>query len=79
MPEPKSDPAPPSRLSLNLPPPSHSSPPEREEEEEEEPHVRIPKRTSGETGDPISTGSTPRIKRRNQVIYTAVDDDESED
>ncbi|XP_024272154.1 lariat debranching enzyme isoform X2 [Oncorhynchus tshawytscha] len=76
MPEPKSDPAPPSRLSLNLPPPSHSSPPEREEEE---PHVRIPKRTSGETGDPISTGSTPRIKRRNQVIYTAVDDDESED
>lgn len=76
MPEPKSDPAAPSRLSLNLPPPSHSSPPEREEEE---PHVRIPKRTSGETGDPISTGSTPRIKRRNQVIYTAVDDDESED
>uniref|UniRef100_A0A8C7GZS8 Debranching RNA lariats 1 n=1 Tax=Oncorhynchus kisutch TaxID=8019 RepID=A0A8C7GZS8_ONCKI len=77
MPEPKLDPAPPSRLSLNLPPPSHSSPPKKEEEEE--PHVRIPKRTSGETGDPISTGSTPRIKRRNQVIYTAVDDDESED
>ncbi|KAJ8012657.1 hypothetical protein DPEC_G00045170 [Dallia pectoralis] len=69
----KSDPDRPSRLSLNLPPPTHSSAPEEEEHQS-----RIPKRTSGETGDPSNTGTTPRIKRRNQVIYTAVDD-ESED
>ncbi|XP_062312884.1 lariat debranching enzyme [Osmerus eperlanus] len=87
LPSPKSDPSP-SRLSLSmsLPPPTHSSPAKSPpsqgisagEREEEVSVVRIPKRTSGETGDPSSTGSTPRIKRRNQVIYTAVEDEESE-
>ncbi|KAJ8396317.1 hypothetical protein AAFF_G00018940 [Aldrovandia affinis] len=38
--------------------------------------VRIPKRTSGEGGADSSTGNTPKIKRRNQTIYTAEDDDE---
>lgn len=74
--EPKSDPATPSGLSLNLPTPSHSSPLERKGEE---PHVRIPKRSSGKKGDPSSTGSNSRIKHRNQVIYTAVNNKESED
>lgn len=41
--------------------------------------VRILKRTSDETGDAGSRTSTPRIKRRNQVIYTTVEDEESED
>ncbi|XP_071782441.2 lariat debranching enzyme [Centroberyx gerrardi] len=92
LPEPKSD-ASPIRLPfpLNLPPPSHSTPaparsqPSAEKEglweggEGDAPVVRIPKRTSGETGDAGSTGITPRIKRRNQVIYTTADDDEEEE
>lgn len=75
---------------MNLPPPSHSTPATarcqlREEKEglcegndEDATAVRILKRTSNETGDPGSRGTTPRIKRRNQVIYTTVED-ESED
>lgn len=90
LPSPMSDPSP-SRLSLsmNLPPPSHSTPappkgpqPQslvEEERGQEASMVRIPKRTSGETEGPSSTGSTPKIKRRNQIIYTAVEDEESED
>uniref|UniRef100_A0A3P8R1Z1 Lariat debranching enzyme C-terminal domain-containing protein n=1 Tax=Astatotilapia calliptera TaxID=8154 RepID=A0A3P8R1Z1_ASTCA len=40
--------------------------------------ARILKRTSIESGDAGSRGPTPRIKRRNQVIYTAAEDDECE-
>ncbi len=92
LPEPKSD-ASPTHLShlMNLPPPSHSTPavprcPLQAEREalcegdgEDATAVRILKRTSDETGDPGSRSTTPRIKRRNQVIYTTVEDDESED
>uniref|UniRef100_A0A668AQW4 Debranching RNA lariats 1 n=1 Tax=Myripristis murdjan TaxID=586833 RepID=A0A668AQW4_9TELE len=89
LPEPKSD-ASPVRFSLplNLPPPSHSTPaPARSQpsadregllEGDAASAARIPKRTSDETTDAGSTGTTPRIKRRNQVIYTAVEDEESE-
>lgn len=92
LPEPKSDLSP-TRLShlMNLPPPSHSTPAvarshsavegegESEGDDEDAAAVRILKRTSDETGDPGSRGTTPRIKRRNQVIYTAVEDEEGED
>lgn len=92
LPKPKSD-ASPSHLShiINLPPPSHSTPaivrcPSAAEEEghcesdgEDATAVRILKRTSKETGDTGSRGTTPRIKRRNQVIYTTVEDDDNED
>lgn len=89
LPEPKSDisPSPLSRL-MNLPPPSHSTPAaaqsgaEREGrcdddgEEDEITSARILKRSSNEFVDSGSRGPTPRIKRRNQVIYTATEDDE---
>ncbi|XP_022596152.1 lariat debranching enzyme [Seriola dumerili] len=93
LPEPKSDVSP-TRLSnlMNLPPPSHSTPaaadrshPGAEREglceggDEDASAARILKRTSDETSDPGSRGPTPRIKRRNQVIYTAVEDEECED
>ncbi|MBN3318638.1 DBR1 enzyme, partial [Atractosteus spatula] len=42
------------------------------------PPLRTPKRTSGETGNSGNTGNTPKIKRRNQTIYTAQDDEGSE-
>ena len=87
LPEPKSDDST-GRISLspmNLPPPTHSTPAGGEDEgasddaEEETPVVRIPKRTSDESEATAGgTGGTPRIKRRNQVIYAAVDDDENE-
>ncbi|XP_029385809.1 lariat debranching enzyme [Echeneis naucrates] len=79
---------------LNLPPPVHSTPAaaaaacthqEAEQEglceggDDDASAARILKRTSDETGDPGSRGSTPRIKRRNQIIYTAVEDEECED
>ncbi|CAL8321252.1 unnamed protein product [Merluccius merluccius] len=71
---------------MNLPPPTHSAPAGVEEGgasdgvEEETPLVRIPKRTSEESEAVAgSTGVTPRIKRRNQVIYAAVDDDGDDD
>uniref|UniRef100_A0A8C4IYX8 Debranching RNA lariats 1 n=1 Tax=Dicentrarchus labrax TaxID=13489 RepID=A0A8C4IYX8_DICLA len=78
LPEPKSE-ASPTRLSniMNLPPPFHSTPCEGDDEDATA--VRMLKRTSNETQDPGSRGTTPRIKRRNQVIYTAADDDEGED
>lgn len=91
LPEPKSDSSP-ANLShlMNLPPPSHSTPAisrcqfraERERlcegDDEDATAVRILKRASDETGDPGSRSTTPRIKRRNQDIYTTVEDDESE-
>lgn len=92
LPAPKSD-ASPTDLShlMNLPPPAHSTPavarshPEAERDEhceddnEDAPAARILKRTSDEAEAPGSKGTTPRIKRRNQIIYTTVEDDESED
>lgn len=92
LPEPKSEFSP-TRLShlMNLPPPSHSTPavPRTHSAAEREGHsegddedaaaVRILKRTSDETGNPDSRGTAPRIKRRNQVIYTTVEDEDSED
>ncbi|XP_056145191.1 lariat debranching enzyme [Lampris incognitus] len=90
LPQPKSDT---SDLSfpMNLPPPSHSTPVSawhqpstkreglRDAGKEEPQAIRIPKRTSDESGDGGSTDIPPRIKRRNQVIYTAVEDEEGED
>ncbi|KAG7463309.1 Lariat debranching enzyme [Solea senegalensis] len=38
--------------------------------------ARVFKRTSDEAGGPGSRGTTPRIKRRNQVIYTAEEDED---
>lgn len=87
LPEPKSSFSSSHRSPLmNLPPPSHSTPraaaqPEAQQEapsdgadddEEEEAAARILKRSSNEGG------ATPRIKRRNQVIYQSRDDDECE-
>ncbi|KAK7154137.1 hypothetical protein R3I94_007490 [Phoxinus phoxinus] len=65
---------------LSLPPPSASLSQGSSEEEGGFTSARVPKRTSGETaqGPASHTGGTPQIKRRNQSIYTAVDDDESE-
>ncbi|XP_078118762.1 lariat debranching enzyme [Sander vitreus] len=50
-----------------------------DEDEDASSAVRILKRSSGEAEAPGSKSTTPRIKRRNQVIYTAAEDDESED
>lgn len=92
LPKPKSD-ASPSHLSypMNFPPPSHSTPAVArcqaaaekeghcEGDDEDATAVRILKRGSDETGEPGSRGTTPRIKRRNQVIYMTVEGDENED
>ncbi|XP_029315014.1 lariat debranching enzyme [Cottoperca gobio] len=89
LPAPKSDAPNPSHM-MNLPPPAHSTPAalphatrEREEdcegEDEDASAVRILKRTSDESEAPGSKSTTPKIKRRNQVIYTTVEDDEGED
>ncbi|XP_031729282.1 lariat debranching enzyme [Anarrhichthys ocellatus] len=87
LPAPKSDTSP-TDLSplMNLPPPSHSTPAvapassgaETEEhcEEDDDEASRTLKRTSDEAEAPGSKGTTPRIKRRNQVIYTTVEDDD---
>ncbi|TKS67880.1 Lariat debranching enzyme [Collichthys lucidus] len=93
LPKPKFD-ASPTHLChlMNLPPPAHSTPAVARcqseadgeglcegDDDDDATAVRILKRTSDESVDPGSRGTTPRIKRRNQVIYTAVEDDESED
>ncbi|XP_076857577.1 lariat debranching enzyme [Brachyhypopomus gauderio] len=74
----------PSTLALGFPPPCASTPSSgglshtSSEEEGGACPVRVPKRCSGETKCSNSpTGSTPRIKRRNQAIYTATEDEES--
>ncbi|KAL6485254.1 hypothetical protein MHYP_G00072990 [Metynnis hypsauchen] len=75
----------PSSLALRLPPPSGSTPSSStglsqtsSEEEGGAPPARVPKRCSGEAkGTQSPSGGTPRIKRRNQSIYTAVEDEES--
>ncbi|XP_067301127.1 lariat debranching enzyme isoform X2 [Pseudorasbora parva] len=65
---------------LSLPPPSASLSQGSSEEEGGFTLARVPKRTSGETaqGSVSHTGGTPQIKRRNQSIYAAVEDEESE-
>ncbi|KAM6934885.1 lariat debranching enzyme [Xenentodon cancila] len=71
---------------MNLPPASHSTPrsalaqstAECEGGDEDLTAARVLKRTSNESGEPGSKGPTPRIKRRNQVIYAAVEDDEND-
>ncbi|XP_066543322.1 lariat debranching enzyme [Amia ocellicauda] len=78
----------PSPARLDLPPPVFSAPspsdsPPAAPPECGPPQPRIPKRTSGEAGDRGDgggggTGATPKIKRRNQSIYTALDDEGSE-
>ncbi|XP_059198654.1 lariat debranching enzyme [Centropristis striata] len=94
LPTPKSDASPvPLSLLMNLPPPAHSTPAvartqegagreercEEEDDDEDASAVRILKRSSDEAQAPDSRGTTPRIKRRNQVIYTTVEDEEGED
>lgn len=86
LPEPKSD----ASHLMELPPASRSTPnPARchsgaekegvsEDVGEGATAVRILKRTSDETGDPASKTTTPRIKRRNQVIYATAEDNECE-
>lgn len=84
LPEPKSSISPcgPSDL-RDMPPPSHSTPaPARSPPQNESPNDnnegvsagRVLKRTSDEKVNPSSRGTTPLIKRRNQDIYTTVDD-----
>lgn len=84
LPEPKSSTSPCGTSDLtNMPPPSHSTPaPVRSHPQNESPNdcnndmsaARVLKRTSDERVNPSSRGGTPLIKRRNQDIYTTVDD-----
>lgn len=63
-------------------PPVQSAPVEGEgpcEEDEDGSLLRNLKRVSNETAVPASSGTTSRIKRRNQGIYSAVEDDEAGD
>uniref|UniRef100_A0AAY4EVI8 Lariat debranching enzyme C-terminal domain-containing protein n=1 Tax=Denticeps clupeoides TaxID=299321 RepID=A0AAY4EVI8_9TELE len=60
---------------LNLPPPVHSTPdphPGSSEEDGGTSPARIPKRNSATLGD-----TTPKIKRRNQSIYQAEEDEDA--
>ncbi|MEQ2200312.1 hypothetical protein XENOCAPTIV_027371 [Xenoophorus captivus] len=90
LPEPKSvvSPSHPSLL-MNLPPPSHSTPKAAPGQSEagqegqcdgtdEVTAARTLKRSSNESTKTGNRGTTPRIKRRNQVIYQSMDDDECE-
>ncbi|CAN9498514.1 unnamed protein product [Ophioblennius macclurei] len=92
LPEPKSDISPtPPRLLMNLPPPCHSTPAptatatstqdddDNVVEGGDSEAARVPKRSSDESGQPGSANATPRIKRRNQLIYTAAEEDEEEE
>lgn len=87
LPKPKSDVSP-SDLSqlMELDPHSHSTPTIAQsqrcdsEDEDSAAITRMLKRTSEEAGDSSGRAIPPRIKRRNQVIYSATDgeDDEAE-
>lgn len=69
----------PSDLPLGLPPPSTQFSQTSSEEEGATPPARVPKRPSGDTKGMFNpAGNTPRIKRRNQTIYAAADDDDEE-
>ncbi|KAM9851417.1 lariat debranching enzyme [Aulostomus maculatus] len=87
LPEPKSDPSPTRTINpMILPPVSHSTPAAPRSlsaadkggmcGDGDSGAVRILKRTSDESGDSDSKSTTPRIKRRNQVMYATVDDEE---
>ncbi|KAF7655657.1 hypothetical protein LDENG_00052590 [Lucifuga dentata] len=86
LPEPKSNASPSLTGPLELPPFSYSTPAptpsaakrEKPCEGEDVSAARNLKRTSDETGDSGSRSTTPRIKRRNQVIYQTVEDEEGE-
>lgn len=88
LPQPKLDGSP-SDLShlMELTPPSHSTPTVAQsqqcddEDEDSAAVARMLKRTSEEAGDSSGKGIPPRIKRRNQVIYSVMDgeDDEEEE
>lgn len=85
LPKPISDVSP-SHLShlSDLAPTSHSTPTTAQSQqcndEVDDPAsvTQMLKRTSDEAGDSSGRGVTPRLKRRNQVIYSAVDDDDEE-
>lgn len=89
LPKPKLDVSP-SHLThpRELAAPSHSAPPtaqsqqcDEDEDEDEDPAAvtRMLKRTSEEAKDTSGRGVTPTIKRRNQVIYSVVDDEDEDD
>ncbi|KAM4731134.1 lariat debranching enzyme isoform 1-T2 [Anableps anableps] len=91
LPEPKSSVSPSHHsLLMNLPPPSHSTPRapptqsgadqegQCDSADEEVTAARVLKRSSDESVEAGNRGTTPRIKRRNQVIYQSMDDDECE-
>lgn len=87
LPAPKTIPKPEetSNLDFCLPSPTEPTQPSacfsQMSSDEEEGNVlpaRVPKRSSEETKETLnSTNSTPRIKRRNQTIYTAVNHEDS--
>uniref|UniRef100_A0AAV2K0L4 Lariat debranching enzyme C-terminal domain-containing protein n=1 Tax=Knipowitschia caucasica TaxID=637954 RepID=A0AAV2K0L4_KNICA len=85
LPAPKSSVSP-GDLMNNMPSPSHSTPaPVRSQSQsdslndskEDTSPTRVMKRSSDEKANPGSRNTTPLIKRRNQEIYTTVDDDEN--
>lgn len=86
LPQPKSGGSP-SHLShlRELTPPSHSTPTiaqsqQCDDEDEDSAAVtRMLKRTSEEAGDSSGKVIPPRIKRRNQVIYTVMDGEDDEE
>ncbi|XP_055008401.1 lariat debranching enzyme isoform X2 [Boleophthalmus pectinirostris] len=88
LPEPKVSTSPSGVTDLvNMPPPLHSTPASvrcqsensgDDSNNEDTSAVRVLKRSSDERVNPSSRGTAPLIKRRNQVIYTTVDD-ENED
>nr|XP_061826806.1 lariat debranching enzyme-like [Nerophis lumbriciformis]XP_061826807.1 lariat debranching enzyme-like [Nerophis lumbriciformis]XP_061826808.1 lariat debranching enzyme-like [Nerophis lumbriciformis]XP_061826809.1 lariat debranching enzyme-like [Nerophis lumbriciformis]XP_061826810.1 lariat debranching enzyme-like [Nerophis lumbriciformis] len=70
---------------MDLPPPCHSTPSnarlhsgvevDAEDGDAATAVPRAPKRTSDEASSNVSGTTTPRIKRRNQIIYTRVEDE----
>lgn len=86
LPKPKSDVSP-SHLSdlMKLAPPSHSTPTiaqsqQCDDEDEDSAAVtRMLKRTSEEAGDSSGRVILPRIKRRNQEIYSVMDGEDDEE
>lgn len=86
LPKPKSDvcPSPLAHL-MELAPPSHSTPTivqsqQCDDEVEDSAAVtRMLKRTSEEAGDAGGRSIPPRIKRRNQVIYSVMDGEDDEE
>ncbi|XP_029968182.1 lariat debranching enzyme isoform X2 [Salarias fasciatus] len=61
------------------PEPLEAEPAASAQDDEDGAAARILKRSSGESAEPGSTSTTPRIKRRNQLIYAAADEDEEDE